>query len=88
MRKIEQHMLQALREHRDWAEANTRVTENGNVYLHGNHIARVEDDEVQVNEDTLYRWPTNTTLSRLRALGAHVHVKAGVVYLNNQPVEV
>jgi hypothetical protein len=32
---------------------------------------------------TLSRWSTNTTKSRLRALGANVTTRKGVTYLNN-----
>lgn len=92
MRKIEQRMLQALREHRDWKEANTWVTENGNVYLHGNHIARWYTCAgvvvVGVNESTLLSWPTKTTVSRLRALGANVYVRDGIPHINNYPLGV
>lgn len=54
-----------------------------NVWLHHNHIASVElvrslhenkfmVHGVQVNQNTLAEWPTQTTKSRLRALGAKV----------------
>lgn len=57
-----------------------------NVWLHSNHIATVElvrslTDSTEnkfmvhalvVNKDTLADWPTRTTKSRLRALGATV----------------
>ena len=57
------------------------------VYLHNNHIATVEMirdlrtgnpeasfvvHNIVVNRETLARWPTRTTKSRLRALGAQV----------------
>jgi len=53
------------------------------VWLHRNHIAWVElvrdlagnkfmVHGLRVNQDTLDRWPTRTTKSRLRALGAKV----------------
>lgn len=38
--------------------------------------------KVYVNTKTLARYPTNTTLSRLRALGCNVTRSKGVVYLN------
>lgn len=95
-RKIEQRMCSAARDIRDWREGNTQVKADTNqctglpvarVYLFGKHIANVnqtghESYSVQVVEDTLYQWPTVTTISRLRALGADITVKKGVLYLN------
>jgi hypothetical protein len=34
----------------------------------------------------LRQWPTVTTKSRLRALGANLTQKRGVIYLNGNPV--
>ena len=70
MRKIEQQMIQAVANNKSWTNANTSVTyceENGEsrVYLHGNHIATVGDDFLQVFDGG---WQTNTTKSRLNAL--------------------
>ena len=62
------------------------------VYLHGNHIASVihdsmyAGDRVVVNQETLRRWPSVTTKSRLRAFGVNVTTKKGVTYLNGLPV--
>jgi hypothetical protein len=81
MRKIEQAMCLAVGQKRNWKDANTRVDyhndENGEtaeVYLHGNHIGTYVYKQVQfyVNGSTLAKWPTRTTKSRLRALGAKV----------------
>jgi len=99
-RKIEQQMLDAALHVRDWHHSNTEVkacTNQANdlpvsrVYLHGHHIANLQQVrhdkmELQVIEETLRNWPTNTTISRLRALGANVYSKNHVVYLNDQPV--
>ena len=68
MRKIEEQMNAAIHANRNWSKGNTSVTtEDGvsNVYLHGNHIATVDDDSV-----TLYDggWQSNTTKSRLNAI--------------------
>lgn len=54
-----------------------------NVWLQRNHIARIElvrdiagnkfmVHDLRVNQNTLAEWPTRTTKSRLRALGAKV----------------
>jgi hypothetical protein len=89
MRKIEQQMLNAISTRKSWQGGNTTVSirpdEYMSVYLHGNHIADVNSNSglVLVNTDTLARWSTNTTKSRLRALGANVSTRKGVTYLNN-----
>lgn len=87
MRLIEERMLDALRERRHWQQGNTKVDNEGRVYLHGNHIANyTEDGLVEVNEYTLAKWPTPTTKSRLRALGANVTTKNYTTYLNGRPL--
>lgn len=76
MRKIEFAMCLAAGQHRKWNNGNTAVVPiddtNVAVYLHGNEIATVNSNTgfVMVNNATLARWPTRTTKSRLRALGA------------------
>jgi len=99
-RKIEVFMCDAVFSMRDWREGNTSVeigtneatrTPCARVYLHGNHIAtltQVRHDalELTVMRDMLARYPTTTTQSRLRALGANVYQKAHVVYLNDEAV--
>jgi hypothetical protein len=64
------------------------------VYLHGNHIANYWHGDiaqgidlqgagpVEVNIRTLKSWPTNTTKSRLRALGVNLTQKKGVLYID------
>jgi len=100
MRKIEQAMRDAAYHFYAWRNANTEVKVSINectgapvcrVYLHGNHIANVnqvahDKMELQVMTDTLSRWPSNTTISRLRALGADVTVRDHRVYLNSKYV--
>lgn len=100
MRKIEQQMINAIEQRKDWRCANMAVyyispAESGNpfggrseVYLHGNHIADYWQDDQTVSVDirTLNQWPSNTTLSRLRALGANVRRCKGQVFLNDQPL--
>lgn len=90
-------MVAAILAAKEWKQGNTEVTIRGdlrkthtdagtefvvvNVWLHRNHIARIElvrdlavnkfmVHDLRVNQDTLARWPTRTTKSRLRALGA------------------
>jgi len=70
MRKIEEQMCNAVHHNIDWHNANTSVTyceESGEskVYLHGNHIATVGDEFLQVFDGG---WQSNTTKSRLNAL--------------------
>jgi len=70
MRKIEQQMNAAVAESRSWQSANTAVTfdadrEISEVYLHGNKIAEVGDDYLQIFDGG---WQSNTTKSRLNAL--------------------
>ena len=83
MRKIDAEMKTAVAERRSWKSGNTEVVADSNtvkVYLHGNPIATVDESKnVEVNMDTVSRWPTNTTLSRLRALGVSVRRVGGVV---------
>lgn len=95
MRKIEQQMLNAIESKRNWSLDNTLVhIENGGgnpfglraeIYLHGNHIADYwyDDKQLDVNTRTLIDWNTRTTKSRLRALGAKVATRKGIIYLNN-----
>ena len=87
MRKIEQAMCRAIGQRKSWREANTEVIyqpelstperaciEYARVYLHGNHIGTFvySLNRFDVNMATLTQWPTRTTKSRLRALGASV----------------
>lgn len=93
MRLIEEQMIEAIYSGNRWAKDNTIVspiegTHNVAVYLHGHEIATVNTntDLVMVNKDTLYHWPTNTTKSRLRALGVNVYTKNYVTYLDDAEV--
>ena len=68
----------------------------GEVTLHGHRIAsiyytgssgeRLTERRIVVDQETLSDWPTVTTCSRLRALGANVNIKQGQPYLNGQLV--
>ena len=89
MRKIEQQMVGAIKSNISFSSGNTQVNIDANtahVFLHGNHIASVVNDNVMVNIDTLRRYPTPTTKSRLRALGVDVYTKKGITYLNGEEV--
>jgi hypothetical protein len=99
MRKIEQQMIAAVQNKREFRLDNTSVffvpafgdslIDRSEVYLHGNLIAKYWHDlatPLEVVEETLARWSTPTTKSRLRALGANVATRKGVTYLNDQPI--
>lgn len=96
MRKIEQQMMQAIRDRRDWQAGNTGVFFSdhvGNpyldatVYLHANPIAEVlPDGTLNAVPDTYRRWPTATTASRLRALGVDACIRNGVAHIDGEPV--
>ena len=87
MRVIEKKMWEAIINLKYFSNSNTMVkTYNGysDIYLHGHHIAEYDNatNKVKVNLDTLRNWPTNTTKSRLRALGVNVTTKNYVTYLD------
>jgi hypothetical protein len=97
MRLIETEMLEAIREGRDWSKDNTRVKTNTvdgttftKVYLHDHLIACTGmwkgSLAVETCKDTLRRWPTRTTMSRLRALGVDVCTRRGAVMLNGEAI--
>jgi len=92
MRKIEKDMIRAIMNGKNWSSANTTVLINGDdaeIYLHGHHIATAKGClplELEVNIDTLARFPTATTKSRLRALGANVYTRNFVTYLDGEEV--
>jgi hypothetical protein len=76
MRKIEQQMLDAIRERKDWRSDNTRVDvthfahgarviDRINVYLHNNNIAQITPDCVMICD---CGWQTPTTKSRLSTI--------------------
>ena len=70
MRKIESQMIAAVRENRNWCSGNTSVTfdpETGasKVFLHGNFIATVTEDTLELFDGG---WQSVTTKSRLNAL--------------------
>lgn len=83
MRKIEEKMLKAFKEKRNWRERNTQVfvsptTHEVRVGLYNRCIAKTN-----INNEVLYSfggYNSPTTRSRLRALGCNVSVKKGIPY--------
>jgi len=68
MRKIEQQMNNAISNQKDWKNANTQVTTEGDVsrvFLHGNQIATIGQNFIQLFDGG---WQSNTTKSRLNAI--------------------
>jgi len=69
MRKIESQMNAAIRSRSSFSSANTSVVIDDNnaayVYLHGNHIATIDDNNVTLFDGG---WQSNTTKSRLNAI--------------------
>ena len=69
MRKIETQMCNAISNDENWQSANTTVVTQQDgisfVYLHGNKIAEVGDDYLQIFDGD---HQTATTKSRLNAL--------------------
>ena len=69
MRKIESQMVAAINANKNWCSGNTMVkTDDANisrVFLHGNHIATIDDDSMMIMDGG---WQSNTTKSRLNAL--------------------
>jgi hypothetical protein len=95
MRKIEKEMIQNCArinrgaDQHSWTKDNTHVSgQKGlvQVFLHGNHIASFVDGMLQVNLDTLRRWPSMTTRSRLRALGANLVSIKGALHLDGKSI--
>ena len=85
MRKIEQQMNNAISNNLNWQSANTSVTfdpetNESKVYLHGNHIATVGDDFVQIFDGG---WQSTTTKSRLNAILKEHGIKGECVFQKN-----
>ena len=86
MRQIEKEMRYALRNGENFHSNNTTVThDNGNsyVYLFGNLIYKVVNGKAYFS---LAGWNTNTTRSRLNALGVNVSQKKGTPHYNGKPI--
>lgn len=96
MRKIEKEMLSAVQritlnpQALGFSKANTIVCNAGDrakVFLHGNHIADVlNSGKLEVNLYTLRKWPSMTTRSRLRALGARLVSIKGDLHLDGKSI--
>ena len=93
MRLIEQQMLAAVRTQEEFRRNNTQVSHNiwsniSVIRLHGNEIATYNHDtEVMTpNLETLKEWPSNTTKSRLRALGVNVTTRKGIAFVDGVEV--
>ena len=85
MRKIEQEMNNAISNNKNWQSANTAVTydeqtNESKVYLHGNHIATVGEDFVQIFDGG---HQTMTTKSRLNAILKEHAIKGECVFQKN-----
>ena len=85
MRKIEQQMNAAIRDSRDWKCGNTEVTfdsetNESKVFLHGNHIATIGDDFVQIFDGG---WQSHTTKSRLNAILREFGIAGECVFQKN-----
>ena len=68
MRLIEQQMVDAIKQGKDWRKDNTEVITINDcswVYLHHNHIASINNDSVEIYDGG---WQSNTTKSRLNAI--------------------
>lgn len=92
MRKIEKLMLNACQNNKAFSLDTTKVSPidaiNCAVYLYGHHIAdyNSETDFVMVNMNTLKKYPTNATRSRLRALGVNVYTKKGKTFIDEKSI--
>ena len=101
MRKIERLMLATITKKKSKSFDNTCVQylceldetmqsriEHAKIFLHGHHIATYSyaTDEMFHNPETLARYPTQTTKSRLRALGINVYTKNWVTYVDGRAV--
>lgn len=90
MRKIEQDMNKAVSLAQNKVIGNTYVNPvigGVEVWLHDNHIATVDHSysgSVKVNVATLKKYPTQTTMSRLRALGVNVRKEKGKIMLEGK----
>ena len=85
MRKIETQMNAAIRDSINWKSGNTEVTfdpetNESKVFLHGNHIATIGDDFVEIFDGG---WQSNTTKSRLNAILSEHGIKGECVFQRN-----
>ena len=76
-------MCQAIQNNKTWSSGNTQVITEDNtskVYLHGNHIATVTDDNMTIFDGG---WQSVTTKSRLNALCVEFCVTGEGVFQKN-----
>ena len=96
MRKIEEQMVAAIKARKNFKSGNTEVKMTRNeylctftsmVYLHGNLIAKISfgPDNV-VAQFTMAGWNTNTTRSRLNALGVGISQCNWAPYHNGKAI--
>lgn len=74
MRKIEQEMIEAIKTGRAYQKQNTTVShseESIKVYLHGNLIAKITDNELWLSDA---EWQSKTTKSRLNCILSHFNL--------------
>ena len=83
-------MARAVMSKTKYHKGNTKVYYDeklniSDIWLHDNHIADYyhATNVLAINKYTLDRWPTRTTTSRLRALGANVYIKQGKIKFGN-----
>ena len=95
MRKIEKAMVTACVKNQNWHGDNTSVhyipdIDGCEVYLHGHMIARTyrKPDRLHVDPviETFRNWPTNTTRSRLCALGVRANIMKGRACIDGKEV--
>lgn len=85
MRTIEKEMIEAINARKDWRKSNTSVITTDDkttsrVFLHGNLICTIHHPTRRRKFYTGGGWTTNTTKSRLNALGARIHQKNSIWY--------
>ena len=83
MRKIERLMNDAISNQKNWSNANTQVTTEDNVsrvFLHGNQIATIGENFIQLFDGN---HQSNTTKSRLNAILAEHGVQGECVFQKN-----
>lgn len=94
MRKIDEAMCEAVKEHRYWKSGNTEVNVRVDMYgnehievrLHDNLIWKYSEAE-DMTEFTLAGWDTPTTRTRLRALGVNLARVGGVTYYGGVAID-
>lgn len=92
MRKIEEEMNEAIANGNNWQKDNTAVIFTrhhnelqGAVFLHSNMIAHITPNKTIIPvEETFLQNPTQTTVSRLKALGVDAQIKNQCPMINGQ----